>query len=346
MYERWRADPAGGTRLPVWRDSLPMAAAPRPFGTGPETFPVAFPAYWSNDLAVRYPNHYHESPHNIFLDLWLSRGAPACLAFVGLLALAFARVWRATSSSSFLLPALAAAVAAHLFSVFTIPDALIFSLLLGLSLGGPPPSVPAPERPGLAAWATRGIRAFAVWGVVFAIQLAASDWFLAATRSDFVHHRPQAVLGHFALARTWQPAGACFDLWFARNALEREQADSEPTVDVAALNAATRAASCSEQRHNALLLLSTVHARRGNDQAAEEALRRAIAQAPMWFEPHFHLSQLLQRLGRRDEALREAVRADDLSGGRDPRAHLNLLQQVAPGNDLSSPVLPDFPTQQ
>lgn len=351
MYERWRIDPAGGTRLPVWRDSLRMAAEPRVLGTGPETFPVVFPAYWSMDLAVRYPNHYHESPHNVFLDVWLSRGAPACLVFMATIGFAFIRAWRATDSTAFFVPALlAAVVVAHLFSVFTIPDALVFYLILGLALGSPAPPDPLPRHALAAAWGAAGIRALAAYGVVFAAQLLVSERFLAASHSDFAGRHTAAALDHYAQAQTWQPAGACFDLWFARTALAQEAPDSDPKLkldeEAAVLTAARRAAWCSEQRHNALLLLATVYARQGYDGATEDALRRAVAQAPMWYVPHFHLSQLLLRLGRKEEAVREAVRADDLSGGQDPRTHAYMLDLLASMEDSGLPGFPGIPARQ
>lgn len=350
MYERWRTDPAGGIRLPMWRDSLRMAVEPRLFGTGPETFPVVFPAYWSHDLAVRYPNHYHESPHNIFLDIWLSRGALAGLAFMAMIGLAFARSWRAADSTAlYLPPLLAAVVVAHLFSVFTIPDALIFYLILGLALGSPHhPNAVTAEVPTVAAWAAAGIGVFAVIGVVFAVQLLVAEHFLAATSSDLARRQTATALDHYAQVQTWQPPGACFDLWFARNVLARDEPDTNPAVTInaeaAVLNAARRAAQCSEQRHNALLLLATVYARRAYDQATEQALRRAIEQAPLWHEPHFHLSQLLLRLDRKEEARQEALRADDLSGG-DARIRSYLIELMAPTEELRLPRFPALPVR-
>ena len=351
VAERWKSDPQGGTRLPVWRDSLSMAMAPRPLGTGPETFPAAFPVFASKDLAVRYPNHYHESPHNVLLDIWLSRGAFAGVGFLVLVALTWSRSYRvADAAGTLYLPALfAASVVAHLSSVFTIPDALIFYLILGMAIGGMDGTLAGnfPHRAFAIHGTVAAIRVLALLGMVFAVQLSVAEWHLSSADSDFSSHHRAAALEHYAQAQTWQPAGACFDFWFGRKLL----ADPDPAGDAmqainseaALLVAARRAAWCSEQRHNALLLLATVYANRGYDRPTEETLRRAIAQAPLWYELHFQLSQILLRLGCKDEALREAALADELSGGSDPRAHPNFLRLAAPPETLVPLELPPRP---
>ena len=43
-------------------------------GYGPETFAVEFPRHQSIELARAYPDFYHESAHNIFLDAFVSKG--------------------------------------------------------------------------------------------------------------------------------------------------------------------------------------------------------------------------------------------------------------------------------
>ena len=80
-------DRMGGARLLLWRDSLRMAESRWAFGYGPETFSLEFPRHESIELARAYPDFYHESPHNIFLDALDSEGV------VGLAALAAMVLW-------------------------------------------------------------------------------------------------------------------------------------------------------------------------------------------------------------------------------------------------------------
>ena len=69
-------DLRGGARLLLWRDSLRMARERSLLGFGPDTFGVEFPRYQSVELSRAYPDFYHESPHNIFLDALVSQGVP------------------------------------------------------------------------------------------------------------------------------------------------------------------------------------------------------------------------------------------------------------------------------
>ena len=79
----------GGARLLLWRDSLAMAVH-RPWtGFGPETFSTQFPRFQSLALARAYPDFYHESPHNIFLDVLTAEGAAGLLTVLGLTVLGF-----------------------------------------------------------------------------------------------------------------------------------------------------------------------------------------------------------------------------------------------------------------
>ena len=80
----WSIDePWGGARLLLWRDSLAMAVH-RPWtGFGPETFSTQFPRFQSLALARAYPDFYHESPHNIYLDVLTAEGAVGLLIMLG-----------------------------------------------------------------------------------------------------------------------------------------------------------------------------------------------------------------------------------------------------------------------
>src|SRR5579871_1189660 len=80
-------DRLGGSRLQLWKDSLKMAGDRWLIGYGPETFALEFPRHQSVELAREYPDFYHESPHNIFLDALDSKGVFGLMAMIALVGL-------------------------------------------------------------------------------------------------------------------------------------------------------------------------------------------------------------------------------------------------------------------
>ena len=74
-------------------------SAHRPLvGFGPETYGTEFLRFESIQLASVYPDFYHESPHNIFLDALTSQGFLGLLALLGLCALG---AWSAAACLSY-----------------------------------------------------------------------------------------------------------------------------------------------------------------------------------------------------------------------------------------------------
>ena len=92
-------DVQGGARIWLFRDSLGMAGHRLILGYGPETFSKSFPRFESAELARAYPNFYHESPHNLFLDALLQTGIPGLAILLGLIALALLGGMRASRSN-------------------------------------------------------------------------------------------------------------------------------------------------------------------------------------------------------------------------------------------------------
>jgi hypothetical protein len=131
----------------------------------------------------------------------------------------------------------------------------------------------------------------------------------------------------------WQPAGGCFDLWFAlkllRVPIEGMDAGSAAEVEAMLFESAGRATRCSEQQHNALVLLATLYGRRGYHEATERTLRESIGKAPLWYQPHLLLSRHLLGVSRLSEALEEASRASHLTGGKNKEVNefLPMLEQ-------------------
>jgi tetratricopeptide (TPR) repeat protein len=110
-------------------------------GFGPESFGPQFPHYQSVQLSSAYPDFYHESPHNIFLDALVSEGLSGLGILVGFSALAYFAARRAVSAGQraapYLASALAAGLTAGLFVSFTLTGALYFygtvAMLAGLA---------------------------------------------------------------------------------------------------------------------------------------------------------------------------------------------------------------------
>ena len=143
---RWFAeDPWGGARVRLWQDSLSMGLR-RPLGYGPEVFTASFPRFESPSLARAYPDFLHESPHNIFLDALVSQGIPGLLILVGFCWIGFTAAWR--RKQVWLAAALAAAVASQMFTVFTMPTALIFYVTIAIAVAVGTDPIPEGSRMG------------------------------------------------------------------------------------------------------------------------------------------------------------------------------------------------------
>jgi hypothetical protein len=342
---QWRQERAGGTRLLVWERSLRMAPEFWLLGAGPEAFPVVFPQRSSAETANNFPDHHHESPHNFLLDVAISRGWPALAGFLAMIAAAtgaFRRApGRAAPGQGTLLAMVATAAVVHLFSAFTLGDALAFYIPLGLLAGCRSAAVHDVE-PAPPAWgrAERALAAFGAVAVVSAAQLAWVEWKTAAALAALDRGDVAAALVEFESGRSAQPPGASLEFRFARSLYEKLDSVRDVVVRAQAESALLRlteaASARGEEPANALLLEGHVFARQVQDQGAERAWRRAIAAAPYWYAPRLALSRLLLRRGKVEEARQEGLRALDLAGPdhADVRAYYNqllALQQESSG---------------
>jgi O-antigen ligase len=91
-----------------------MSGARWPAGYGPETFIAGFALHQSADLGRAYPDFYHESPHNIYLDTLVAQGVAGPVLLLALAASGFAAAIVSRRSVPRILPqgALAAGLAA------------------------------------------------------------------------------------------------------------------------------------------------------------------------------------------------------------------------------------------
>jgi O-antigen ligase len=313
----------GGARLLLWRDSVGMARYRPLMGFGAETFATEFPRYESAELARAYPDFYHESPHNMFLDALTSRGAVGLLLLMGFCVLGMGAAMRRSR------PELAAALAASLvcqqFAVFVVATALYFYLLVAMLVAEPDNSLPERKNVPLrkiSGWLFPVGVAASLFFASFAIRLLAADRVLAVAYHRIESGDASGAAKEYQRVLRWELPGSGADLNYSRAMAElaartpvlatRVQATQQAT------EAAIRATRTAEDRYNAWYNLARLLAGQNNLAGVEHSLRNAIAWAPNWFKPHWVLAQLLEATQRHQQALVEAEVAFALDGGRDP----------------------------
>jgi O-antigen ligase len=296
-------DRYGGGRLLLWRDSLRMSGDRWLIGYGPEAFPIEFPRHESLELARAFPDFYHESPHNIFLDALDSKGVFGLAALVALVALGLAYA-RGPIGGAFL-----AMLVSQQFTTFTLPTELYFYLCAAIILSDFEAGriLTIRLRPGYSL--------LAVPLAAFAIHLATGDALLATARRAVDQHDPDRAAEFQNRARSWRMTA---DVYFSRRFLTQTPGDSNLRFRVwqDAISSASHAPETADDRQNALINLAAMQS--GNNDAAgvERSLREAIAAAPMYFKSHWLLAQVLELEGRTEEARIEAQAAVDRDGGK------------------------------
>jgi len=289
----FREDPTGGARLYLWRDSLRLAARHSLLGSGPETFSIAFPLVQSRDLSRAFPEFYHESAHNMFLDTAVSQGLPGLLILFATVALGFGN-----RRNPVLLAGLVAILVCHQFSVFTVPTALAFLITIAMLLlpGGKP--VPASQDRRML-W----LFPISIALIFVAIRITVGDYHLARMRSALEASRfPDAEAQYFA-ARRW---GSHADIWFSRKQITMRRI-------LQALPSGISATTTAEDPYNAWMNLGLIYAQMDNAVQTERCIREAIATSPNWYKPHLALAQLFLATNRQQEGQRELQLARDLN---------------------------------
>jgi O-antigen ligase len=328
-------DARGGARLLLWRDSLRMAAHRPIAGFGPESFATEFPQFESLDLARAYPDFYHESPHNIFLDAITTEGALGLAALLGICLLAVVGALDGFRSENEISAALAAGFVGTLvcqqFTVLIPATALYFLLMVGL-LVVPPASPNAPSKVSRRLLPVGAVVAlFFAW---FATRLLIADVSLATTHRRIRAEDARGAAQAYQAELRWQLPGTGSDLNYSRamQQLAGHSRDFATQLQARqqALEAGIRATSTAEDRQNAWFNLATLFAAENNVTATERSLRNAIAWSPNWFKPHWSLAQLLEMTNRHSEALAEARAAVEQDGGHDAEVTetLRKLEQV------------------
>jgi tetratricopeptide (TPR) repeat protein len=317
-------EPAGGARFLLWRDSLHMAAARWPAGYGPETFIATFALDQSADLARAYPDFYHESPHNILIDVLVSQGVAGPLLFLAFAGSGFAAAWKARRNPAAvaLAAGLAAMTVSEQFACFTLPTALAYyaavAMLVSVGIGEPlAPRPPGRRWPLLAA----AVPCAAVL-VYFGVRLWMAESALAAVRRDLDAGRIAAAADRYAEYERWRWPGSSADLWYSRRLAQIAGSNAAPLIRMEAFEqaglAAQRATQTTEAAFNAYYNLAAFYARRNDFARTEQCLRAAISCAPNWFKPHWMVAQVLQAASRLQEAEAEAATAVALDDGKHP----------------------------
>ncbi|MGA3075019.1 MAG: O-antigen ligase family protein [Bryobacteraceae bacterium] len=329
-----RQEPAGGARLLLWRDSLRMAVARWPAGYGPETFIASFALHQSADLGRAYPDFYHESPHNIYLDTLVAQGVagPALLLALAASGFAAAIISRRSVPRNPAAGALAAGLAAmtisEQFTSFTLPTALAYyaAIAMLVSLSVPVALSPWPVGRRWPRVAVAMICA-SVW-VVFGMRLWMAEISLAAVRRDLDAGLVGEAANQYAEYEHWRWPGASADLWYSRRLAQIAGSSAQPIVRVQAFQqaglAAQRATQTTEAAFNAYYNLAAFYARKNDFVHTEASLRAAISYAPNWFKTHWMLAQVLQAASRLKEAEMEAAMAVALDGGKHPEVTSTL----------------------
>jgi O-antigen ligase len=326
-------EPAGGARILLWRDSLRMAATRWPVGYGPETFIATFARHQSADLGRAYPDFYHESPHNIFLDALVSQGVAGPILLLALAVSGFAagimrrRQDRRDAVAGALAAGLAAMTISEQFTSFTLPTALGYYVTIAMLVSIVTPAAPQ-TLPG-GRWARLAVAVpCAAILVFFGVRLGIAETLLAAARRDLDAGLVDAAATRYAQYQNWRWPNPGADLWYSRRLVQIAGSDAERMVRAQAFQqaglAAERATQTTEAGFNAYYSLAAFYARANDFPHTEQSLRAAISHAPNWFKPHWMLAQVLEAESRRKEAETEAATAVALDGGKNPEVTRTL----------------------
>lgn len=344
---RWYVeDPVGGARLLLWRDSMRMAADRPVIGWGPETFSTEFAHFQSLELSRAFPDFYHESPHNIFVDELVSKGivgAMTLLAFCGWAAMA---AWRALKrrQDAPIGAAFLAGLATLQFNSFVVTTAF-FCFLTGVVLLASELGEVAQTEPSGPRWqwpvAIGGI-ALALVFAIFAVRLCVGDNLLARVKKRLDAADVMAASSLYESCRKWQPPGVNSDLYYSRHTFANQRKQRELMASVKAfqeaVQAGIRATQSGEDRQNAYYHLASIYAQVNNFVDAERNLRAAVHSSPNWFKPHWMLAKALDTRGRHAEAVVEAELAVERDGGKHPEVGNTLLEirKTVSGRELPS----------
>jgi O-antigen ligase len=316
---QWAQDSAGGTRLMVWRESMPLIANHWLAGIGPETFAGEFRKQQSLQLSRAFPDRYHEDPHNLMINTAVSQGVAGPVLVCGLIVLglvcAYRCVRQGVPEGAMLLGAIVALTISEQFDPMTITNALYFylptALAVALLLRSRTQTV-APRS------VSRGVQTAAALAVLLATALyLIPDALLATAGRRLSHGDIAGAHQSFKSSLRFPFPEDC--LWFSR-----QMSSAGPQALGAAREASAAAEKSGEQRFSALYQSASLAVIAGDLDDAEVKLRAAEVVEPWWYRVHAMLAQVLWLTGRGAEAEREAALALECAGSQEPKVKLAL----------------------
>jgi O-antigen ligase len=312
--QQWRED-LGGPRIGVWRDSATLIAEHPLFGTGPETFAVEFRKVESPELSRAYPDFYHETPHNAFIDAATGQGLPGALILAAFVALVF---WRRTeladaSLQATIQAALFGMLLGSLFASWTLVTGLFLWVLAGVLAGllaGKSLAKPASaSQPIPKLWRIPAGLLAAVF-VVIAALLGAQDFYWSNLEDAVADKDFQEAETAYSAATAFSAGMPGYELWGSREfAILGRSLGSVPGAALAwrkAGDASALAEKQGEEKFSAAYQSSVLAVASADLPRAESKARDAIVLAPNWYKPHLLLAQILQGEGNGEGASREA----------------------------------------
>jgi O-antigen ligase len=299
---QWQQDP-GGTRLGVWRDCLPLIASHPLLGTGPETFAAELRARQSVALSRAFPDHYHETPHNIFLDAACGQGL-AGAAILGALLILGWKSGRAVDRA-----ALLGMAVCGLFASLTLVTSMYLWGVAGLAVSRRSRKSEGVRESETGVWAVPAA-ALALTFLAIAAALTVQDFSFAAMGKAVAAQDSAGASRAYRRATAVSLGMPGYDLWSSRQfaSLARSLGNSPAGAGawMEAAEAASRAERTGEEPFSAAYQSSLLAIGAGNALGGEAKAREAIYLAPTWYKPHLLRSQILQAMGRNDEAAKEA----------------------------------------
>jgi hypothetical protein len=252
-------------------------------------------------MSRAYPDFYHETPHNAFIDAADAQGFPGLLILVALFALGF------TVANRGLRAAFTGIFVASLFASFALVEAMYFWIFVAIAVAAETPSSaaikPTPRLAQLPAILTGA--AFLFVSLVLAVP-DATDLRVSAAVSgnDYA-----AATSAFRTSLSWSFSLPGYELYLSREmALLARSRNGTPDAAEAwslAATAAHAAEQRGEERFSAAFQASVLALASSDLPLAEHEARTAIALAPNWYKPHLLLAQLLQASGKPDDAAAE-----------------------------------------
>ncbi len=343
---QWATDRAGGPRFLVWRDSLPLVIKHPALGIGPERFEGEFPRVESLELARAFPDHYHESPHNVLLEIAIGQGLIGLAAWVGLLACAcWTRIGCLRRECAEAVPVCAALIAMFIalqFCPLTLTNELYLLALIAMSI-----ALPETER----AAGLRHIvlnRKWTVWARAACVVLVLFAWSYAEQTRLYHLAQTRASRSDLAGAEDAFEAAQKFPMPGPDLALSRHVAaiaEKSPAPErIAAFRLAKQAAELAAvngaDRFNGSYEAAMVAIASGNITEAEAKLREAIDAAPNWYRPKMALASVLWWAGRNEEAQRETDAAMNCAGRMQPNVRRTLQMARAQASLAAGYVIP------